>query len=273
MTRTEVDAFLHLDETSSSSEQIPDPVKLMERGLCRRAIGVINKRLAISATNPEMWLLKINFFRRLGFYSSALKLVEAAISHRVNQGLLFAKAITFQDLGQHKEAIETYQLYLSGNAAPSDMSFALCNMANSLREFGDDARAESLYHQAIAADPSAATHYVNYGRLLYEQKRWPEAIAIIDKGLAQSSTVAVRIRLLEERALNFAEQNQGKPALASILEAIASGSDSIRTRYLHGRALALLGRFIEAREEMVRILSDDPANADAIRAIGMLDQV
>jgi hypothetical protein len=41
--------------------------------------------------------------------------------------------------------------------------------------------------------------------------------------------------------------------------------------YLRGRALALLGRLVEARNGMAHVLALDPNNADALRALEMID--
>jgi Flp pilus assembly protein TadD len=85
------------------------------------------------------------------------------------------------------------------------------------------------------------------------------------------SSVADRIWLLEEQAFLWAECERGEEALKSANEAAALGSGSIRTHYLRGRALALLGRLEEARAEMILVLGLDANNADAQRALGMID--
>jgi Flp pilus assembly protein TadD len=41
--------------------------------------------------------------------------------------------------------------------------------------------------------------------------------------------------------------------------------------YLRGRALGLLGRLEDARHEMNQVLTLDPNNADAQRALNMID--
>ena len=42
--------------------------------------------------------------------------------------------------------------------------------------------------------------------------------------------------------------------------------------FLRGRALALLGRLVEAREAMQQVLKRDPGNADAVKAITTIDR-
>jgi tetratricopeptide (TPR) repeat protein len=80
-----------------------------------------------------------------------------------------------------------------------------------------------------------------------------------------------RIILLETGAFLWAECDRGQESLRNIESAIELGSNSLRAHYLRGRALALLGRLQEAREEMNVVLTRDPENSDANRALQMID--
>jgi tetratricopeptide (TPR) repeat protein len=96
------------------------------------------------------------------------------------------------------------------------------------------------------------------------------AAEMLDGALARATSAADRVRLYEEQSFLWAECERGKEALRSADAAAALGSESIRTHYLRGRALALLGRLREARDEMEHVLTLDPQNADAQRALGMI---
>jgi tetratricopeptide (TPR) repeat protein len=97
------------------------------------------------------------------------------------------------------------------------------------------------------------------------------AAAMLDGALARFPNAADRIWLLEEQSFVWAECERGDEALRSAEAALALGSNSVRTQYLRGRALALLGRLEEARNEMNQVLALDPNNADAQRALNMID--
>jgi tetratricopeptide (TPR) repeat protein len=97
------------------------------------------------------------------------------------------------------------------------------------------------------------------------------AAEMLEGALAKTSTVADQIWLLEEQSFVWAEAENGEAALRSAEAASSPGSSSIRTHYLRGRALALLGRLEEARDEMKKVLSLDPVNADAQRALAMIE--
>ncbi len=96
------------------------------------------------------------------------------------------------------------------------------------------------------------------------------AAEMIDGALATFRSASDRISLLEEQSFLWAEGGHGGEALASADAAVALGSESVRTHYLRGRALALLGRLGEARQEMDRVLTLDPTNADAQRALSLI---
>ena len=97
------------------------------------------------------------------------------------------------------------------------------------------------------------------------------AIEMIDGALARFTSPTDRIALLEEQSFLWAECERGEEALRSADAAAALGSNSIRTHYLRGRALALLGRLEEARNEMNQVLALDPNNAEGRRALNMID--
>src|SRR5205823_2725109 len=97
------------------------------------------------------------------------------------------------------------------------------------------------------------------------------AAEMLEGALARSLSAADRIWLLEEQSFLWAECERGEDALWSADAAAALGSNSVRTHYLLGRALALLGRLEEAREKMQHVLALDPQNADAQRALTLID--
>jgi tetratricopeptide (TPR) repeat protein len=97
------------------------------------------------------------------------------------------------------------------------------------------------------------------------------AAEMLDKVLARFRIAADRIRLLEEQSFLWAECEHGEEALRCADAAAALGSHSIRTHYLRGRALALLGRLEEARAKMSHVLGLDPNNADAQRGLKMIE--
>lgn len=99
------------------------------------------------------------------------------------------------------------------------------------------------------------------------------AAEMVDGALARIDSAPDRIAMFEEQAFLWAECDHGEQAFRSAEGAAALGSRSLRTHYLRGRALALLGRLGEARDEMNDVLKLDPDNSDAHRALKMIAAV
>jgi tetratricopeptide (TPR) repeat protein len=98
------------------------------------------------------------------------------------------------------------------------------------------------------------------------------AAEMIGDALAFHEPGPARGQLLEERSFLWAECGRGEEALADADAALALLPASVRANYLRGRALALVGRLEEARDEMTRVLTLDPGNTDAVRGKGMIDE-
>jgi hypothetical protein len=97
------------------------------------------------------------------------------------------------------------------------------------------------------------------------------AAVMLEGALARFNSAPERVSLLDEQSFLWAECMRGEEALRSADAAVDLGSNSIRTHYLRGRALCLLGRLEDGRSEMIKVLTLDPDNADAKRALNMID--
>jgi tetratricopeptide (TPR) repeat protein len=97
------------------------------------------------------------------------------------------------------------------------------------------------------------------------------AAEMLEGVVATLTSAGDRIQLLEEQSFLWAECERGRESLACADAASAIGSDSVRTHYLRGRALALLGRLEDARAEMSQVLGRDPKNTDAQRGLNMIE--
>jgi Flp pilus assembly protein TadD len=81
----------------------------------------------------------------------------------------------------------------------------------------------------------------------------------------------VQIDLFEEATSLWAECGRGDDALRTADAAVVLGSASVRTHYLRGRALALIGRLEEACAQMTQVLALDPDNSDARSGMSMIE--
>ena len=134
-------------------------------------------------------------------------------------------------------------------------------------------RGIAYINYALINHPDLLAAWFYKSRFLHSIGYSQTAAAMLNQALELVADDASRIQLLEEESFQWAECNRGEEAFSSAEFARDLGSNSIRTHYLRGRALGLLGRLEEARDEITFVLSLDPTNADATRALKMIGNV
>jgi tetratricopeptide (TPR) repeat protein len=132
-------------------------------------------------------------------------------------------------------------------------------------------RGIAILNQALQENMGPVDAWLLKSRFLHSIGFDRAAVEMVDGALARHAAATNRIALLEEQSFLWAEGNHGERALQSADAAAALGSNSVRTHYLRGRALALLGQLRDARCELLEVLKLDPDNADAHRALPVID--
>ena len=243
-----------------------------EGGQIRRALARVNRRLCDHPETVDAWRFKARIYQQLGMHAVAARMLRHAATASGEPGLLVSAGFSLQELKRHAEAVEVYREFLALAPGSEHAGVAWCNLANALSALDRDAEAEEAFAKAIALEPTNATHAYNRHVHLRKLRRWPEAIAVLERGLPMVTEPATRVTFLRTLSYAHAEREDGAAALAAAEQALAIDAHSIGARYLRGRALALLGRLDEARVEIRQVLASDPENADALRAIAMLEQ-
>lgn len=166
---------------------------------------------------------------------------------------------------------------LSRQACPTSLGLA-ATVGDDPVSAAREAFAQGLYrrglavlNQALQENPELVAPWFIKGRFLHSVGFNRAAARMFDGALASCTRAADRIAMLEEQSFLWAECLRGEEALNCANAAAELGSNSVRTRFLRGRALALLGRLDDARREMTLVLSLDPNNADAQRGLTMID--
>jgi hypothetical protein len=129
----------------------------------------------------------------------------------------------------------------------------------------------ALLNQALLEGMELLEAWFLKARFLHSIGFSRTAAEMVGGALVRFSGAADRIRLLEEQSFLWAECERGEEALSSADAAVELGSNSVRTHYLRGRALGLLGRLEEACKEMYQVLALDPTDADAQRGRDMIE--
>lgn len=270
LTRAGALAFLLPEDVSADTGEAARD--LFGRGLFRRGLAVLNAALTREPGQETPWLLKGTLLEGLGLQSHLLKMLEGAMAAGGPASLLINYGSALHRAGRNEEAIAASRRYL--DLAPDGpwAGAAHSNLGLALRALGRHDEAEELYRQAIRVDPGQVLHYRNLAQLLIDQQRWAGALGTLEAGLECAATEEDKIRLLEGLAFVCAEEERAGQALDYVDRAVALGAGSARTHYLRGRALALLGRLEEARDEVKRVLDLEPDNAEARQAMDMIEK-
>jgi superkiller protein 3 len=93
---------------------------------------------------------------------------------------LVGLSITYRELGQMEEAIETAKKAVEGYSSPK---IALFNLANFYEEIGEHALAIQNYDLAITIDPNFADAYINRGVSWYNLEKTEQATRDFKNGL------------------------------------------------------------------------------------------
>jgi tetratricopeptide (TPR) repeat protein len=254
----------------------PDPGaaarELFARGLFRRGLALLNLALVEDPNQESPWLLKVSLLEGLGLQAPVLTMLEGALAVSGPPSLLINYASALHRAGRYEEAMAASRRYL--DLAPNGpwAGAAHSNLGLALRALGRDDEAEAMYREAIRIDPGQVLHYRNLAQLLVDQRRWAGALGMLEAGLERATTDEDRIRVLEGLAFVCAEEERGAQALEYAERAVALGAKNGRTHYLRSRALALLGRLPEARDEVRRVLELEPENGEAREAMTMLEK-
>lgn len=125
---------------------------------------------------------------------------QAAIEH-------FRRGLKAKSAGISSEAISAFR-----EAIQTDPSFPRAHLllGHCLEDDSQLQEAESEYRTALALDPAAVDHYYHLGRLLNRQKRFPEAVQILEEGLKRYTGVRHRDYVELEIMLREARDKSSK---------------------------------------------------------------
>jgi tetratricopeptide (TPR) repeat protein len=245
---------------------------LFGRGLFRRGLALLNDALTKDPGPETPWLLKCTFLEGLGLHGHLLRMLEGALAAGGPPSLLIFFGSALQRAGRHEEALAAARRYLEVAPDGHWAGTAHGNLGLALRGLGRHDEAEEAYRRAVEVEPGRVLHYRHLAQLLIDQRRWAGALGALETGLDRATATDDKIRLLEGLAFVCAEEERAAPALEYVDRAIALGANSGRAHYLRGRALALLGRLPEARDEVRRVLETEPDNGEAKEALAMIDK-
>jgi len=124
-----------------------------------------------------------------GQYQSAESYLEQALSKEDSATYRNQLAVVKYRLKKYQESIDEYQKLIDEK---SGVAFAYNGMGNAYRDWGGhNSEAESSYRKSIGADKTYAAAYSNLALLLKTEDRLPEALEILDDGIAATGQQAL----------------------------------------------------------------------------------
>ena len=155
------------------------------------------------------------------------------------------------------EAVRLYSECLSDDPGHFD---ALHLMGLATYQCGRLEEAEGVFLKAISIKSDFAQIYVNYARMLHDQKRLDEAVACYDKAITLNPDYA---EAYCDRGLVLNELKRFDEAIASYDSAVMLASDYAMAYNNRGGSLKSLNRLAEAVASYDRAIAIDPAYAMA----------
>jgi len=237
----------------------------------RRAREAIPRALALDPNRAETYATLASISTVYDWdWTAAERAVKRAIElapgdgrpHQVYGAMLMATR-------RFDEAIEQTEAFRRLDPASAQ---AASNLARALYRAGQFDRATGVFHQAIALDPSLGPTYARLADVYIAQRRFDEAMAMLDKGQA---VVGGTRRQTDGYGVLYAMSGRRREAEAVVAELTTRARTSDQVAYSiamvetalgrHDQAMAWLERAYEQRSATLFMVNADQ-KLDALRA-------
>ncbi|WP_419901507.1 tetratricopeptide repeat protein [Kiloniella sp.] len=176
-------------------------------------------------------------------------------------GIEFARAAQeAQEYGDRELAIKYYTEALDeGDLSAKHQAYVYNNRGILFQDLNNADEAESDFEDSVRLLPSYSDAYFNLSSLLSSQKRYDDALALLNTALTISPEDA---ELILKRGIIYRELNEIEAALQDISQAILI-KPSLGSKLID-QSNVYFGTYIESAtiEHFISILSDEPASLD-----------
>lgn len=258
------------NEYSDESQLVAAAEAASKRGLIRLALNMLDYRLENNPDDMEAWKSKAIVLQSIGLYGPSIPPLQEAIELSGPPTLLISLGCAFFETGAFEDAVKAYERFREESPEGEWVAVSMSNQANALDRLGEFDDARRLHDAAIEMEPEQIVFRLNLRAHLADQKRYDEALEVLDEALSMAST-GERAHILHLHADTLCELERGEEALKDIVEALKDSPNNPSRNYVHGWALGLVGRADEAREAMHKVLELDPDHAAAKRGLKMIE--
>ncbi|MCA9686484.1 MAG: tetratricopeptide repeat protein [Myxococcales bacterium] len=244
----------------------PDPQAirdLCEEGLFRLALCAANLRLSTDADDPRGLWAKGKIYADLERYAEAVPLLRRATELDDDPGLLIDLGVSLANSGKVDEAEAVYHRYLDACPTGDGAAVVLTNLGGLASGRGRVRDGEALHRRAMAMDPDNAMVRLNLLANLLRQRRYPDALTVIDDSMAAAPPEVAdefRQNALCYRAEVLLLLDRPGEALRDIDESLARDPDNLHRMMLRARVLMDMDQPGEAEAQLLAMLEHSPGH-------------
>lgn len=204
---------------------------LKSLGKLNQALDVTEKGLKLKGEIPQIYTLYASLLDAKSDYLGALRILEKGLSKFAqNAGLLFQYAITLDRLGKKEGMIAQLKKVLELDPEHVDsmsyLAFSFAELNEHLTE------AEGLARRAFALQPTNGYVADTLGWVLFKQKKFSEAIHILEKAYSYESSESIIAEHLADAYLmeSMTEKAQKMYDKAAVLTTDETKARQIRSK-------------------------------------------
>ena len=175
---------------------------------------------------------------------------------------LMAEAARLYEAGDLRGAQSSFELIIAMNPAHADALFGLGVL---VEQGGDPITAKQHYRAAIESTPGHAPSLVNLGNILHSERKYPEAIELLERAANEAQDVP-----LVHNSFGIALHHSGRTehAISVFQKALELDPQFVEASCNLGAVFADLERFEEAIECFERALEHSPNNSAVLANLG-----
>lgn len=242
-------------------------IALELNGKSKKAVRLYEILFRLNPTNEELIRKMVNLYRQIGDLKDALALLEEAEKNLKDPGpgLIMQQAFILWELKQYEKATKILDS-LARDYPDSDRILYLAALGKERVKKFD--KAIELYHKISKISAYYIHAQYRAARLLETQKKYAEALRIVDTVIASQNERAPDFMAIGANIL--AAQDRVGDAVALLKKGVESYSDNIALLFLLGVYYEKNGEQDECIRIMREVIQRDPGHSSAHNYLGYL---
>ena len=234
------------------------------------ATAIIKRLLEHAADFPRIYSQTAHFYVDAGNWEEAKRLYEEGIKQDPKNKIEYQKQLTAVLLAQGKSEEAAQMVDATLQEAPKDAESLRLRAALLLdtRKPENVDKALAQFQALSQQAPKDITLRFNLAKAYLAKSDWVAARKELSEVLRDNPSLLQAHLLLAEIAFKLRQSNE---ALLQITPVLTAQPANPRARFLHAVALMGLGNAVDARNELNRLIRDQPKYVDAQIELGLFD--